>query len=95
MKLAILAQITAKPGRAADLEAALRRLIPATRAERGCERYDLHRAHDDPDHFQFHEVWSSEPEWRAHMEAPHLKAFGEISDDLVAEWTLFRLQPLD
>lgn len=92
MPLTIVAQIEATPGREAALDAALRALIPATRAEAGCEAYELHRSLEAPGLFHFHEVWSSKSEWEAHMAAPHLAAFSAQSDDLVAGMRLFQLE---
>lgn len=94
MPLTILADIKAKPGRADDLKAALEALIPTTRAEEGCETYELHRSIEDDDWLHFHERWTSMPLWEAHMGAPHLKAFGEKTDELVAEWSLRKLEPI-
>jgi len=92
MPLTIVAQLRARQGRGGDLEARLRALVPPTRAEDGCRAYDLHRSLEDEALFHLHEIWESEPLWQAHMQAPHLAAFGEVVEDLVAEWTLYKLE---
>lgn len=94
MALVIVAQLQAKEGKEAQLEALLQSLIPTTLAESGCERYQLHRAVDNPGHFQFHEQWTTREQWETHMEAPHLKRFSEQSGELVQEWTLFQLEAI-
>ncbi len=92
MSLIIVAQIRAADGKAEALEEALRALIPLTVAEDGCETYALHRSIEDPALFHFHEVWRDAAAWQAHMDAPHLRAFSERTDELVADWTLFQLE---
>lgn len=91
MPLTIVAQLQAREGKAEALEAALRALIPTTRAEAGCEAYELHRSLETPGFFHFHEVWTSKADWEAHMSAPHLQAFQARTDDLVSSFTLLQL----
>lgn len=92
MSLTIVAQLQAHPGQEQALESLLGSLIAPTRAETGCEAYELHRSLETPGLFHFHEVWTSKDLWEAHMGSPHLEAFSARSDGLVAEWTLFKLE---
>ncbi|MEM9013415.1 MAG: putative quinol monooxygenase [Pseudomonadota bacterium] len=92
MSLTIVAQIEAKPGTVAELAESLRSLIPLTRAEPGCEAYEMHRSITDDRLFHFHEVWTDRSAWEAHMAAEHMTAFGARKDDLVADWRLFELE---
>lgn len=92
MALIIVAQLRAAEGKAELLEEALRAMIPPTLAEDGCDTYALHRSLEDPNLFHFHEIWRDMPSWRAHMETPHLKAFGERRGELVAEAKIFQLE---
>lgn len=87
--LTVVAKLKAKPGAEARLENALRALVAPTRAEAGCLNYDLHRAHDDPGLFVFHENWESRALWEAHMNAPHLVAFSAAQGELTESWELF------
>lgn len=87
--LTVIAKLKAKPGREEDLQAALKALVPPTRAEAGCVTYDLHRSHDDPGLFIFYETWESRPLWDDHMKTPHLAAFGERQGELTETWELF------
>lgn len=95
MPLTIVAQLQAIPGKEAELEALLLSLVSTTRAESGCERYQLHRSVEDPGHYQFHERWTTRQEWETHMEAQHLKDFSERSGGLVKTWTLFQLEEIE
>ncbi len=91
MPLTIVARLTAKPGKAPELEALLLSLIPTTKAEDGCLTYELHRSNDDPNLFHFHESWASQEQWEAHMDAPHLQDFSSKSEHLVDDWKLFQM----
>ena len=39
----------------------------------------------------FYETWTSRALWQAHMEAPHLAAYMEATDGLVAKFTLHEM----
>ena len=88
MALTILAQITAAPGREALVRAELEKLVPITRAEAGCIRYDLHVDNAHPGFFVFYETWENRALWQAHMQAPHLVAYGKATEGAVAGFVL-------
>lgn len=94
MKLVIVAQSRAKPGHEAALEAALSALVAPTRAEAGCETYDLHRGRDDPGLFHFHEVWTTREHWLAHIESAHIAACRAATKDIVAERQLWEFDQI-
>ena len=87
-KLTIVANIHAAPEKIELVKAELEKLIPTTRAEKGCIQYDLHQDNDNPTHFMFYENWDSRELWQDHMNAPHLAAYKEATDGAVAEFTL-------
>jgi len=93
--LTVVATLKAKPGCEEKLLAMLQDLVPPTRAETGCIDYDLHRSDDEPGTFLFHETWESRPLWDAHMQSPHLTAFGNANGAVMESWTLFTGQRLD
>ena len=93
--LTVVATLKARLGQERALLSALQGLLGPTRAEQGCIRYDLHRSADEPGTFLFHETWESRPLWEAHMQSPHLAAFGEVQGDLAESWTLFAGHRLD
>ncbi|WP_020591566.1 putative quinol monooxygenase [Kiloniella laminariae] len=74
-KLTIIANIQVKPGKLDLVLSEMEKLIPITRAEKGCLQYDLHQDNDNPCHFVFVENWESRAFWQDHMQAPHLEAF--------------------
>ena len=83
--LTVVAEMTARPGKEADLRDALLALIEPTRKEDGCVQYDLHVATDAPGRFVFYENWTSAEALERHLATPHLKALGARMDDLLAE----------
>jgi quinol monooxygenase YgiN len=90
-ELTIVANITAEQDQVELVKAELEKLIPITRAEAGCLRYDLHRDDEEPRHFMFFETWESRELWQEHMQAPHLAAYLEATDGAVAEFTVHEL----
>ena len=86
--LTIVANIRANPDQVDRVKAELEKLVPITRAEKGCIHYDLHRDNDDPAHFMFYETWETRELWQTHMNAPHLAAYMQATDGAVAEFTL-------
>ena len=92
----VVARATAKPGREADLEQALRALVPRTHEESGCVQYMLHRAVDDPRTFMTVERWRSKEAVDQHLAAPHVQALFQQLPDLIAgapELTVFEWLP--
>ncbi|GAC1456083.1 MAG: putative quinol monooxygenase [Vulcanimicrobiaceae bacterium] len=98
----VLAMITAKPGRRADVLAAFRANVPAVRAEDGCIAYDAVIDADGiggfqtelgPDAFVVIEKWASVDALKAHAVAPHMKAYGTATKDLLASRVIHVLSP--
>jgi quinol monooxygenase YgiN len=81
--LTVIARMTAKQGKEADLRSALEALVPITVQEDGCVNYDLHVAEDDPATFYFYENWESGSELDAHLGAQHLVDFASKLEDLL------------
>ena len=50
--------------------------------------YDLHQDNENPALFLFYENWESRDLWRAHLEAPHLKAYQCATEGTVEAFTL-------
>lgn len=86
--LTIVANIHAKSDQIDLVKAELEKLVPITRAEKGCIQYDLHQDNDNPAHFLFFENWESRELWQTHMNAPHLAAYMQATDGAVAEFVL-------
>ncbi|POF33612.1 putative quinol monooxygenase [Roseibium marinum] len=87
-ELTIVANIHAKPDQTGLVKTELLKLIPVTRKEPGCLRYDLHLDNDDPAHFMFYETWESRGLWQDHINAPHLADYKAATEGAIAEFTL-------
>jgi quinol monooxygenase YgiN len=83
--LTVVAKLRAKPGKGDELEALLIEQVKAVRdAERDCLVYRLHRSSGDRDLFLFYEQYRSREAFDVHRKAPHLAAFRDRRDPLVA-----------
>lgn len=72
--LTVVATFAAKPGKEAELRAALTGLLAPTRQEAGCLNYDLHQATERPATFLFHENWTSKAHLDVHLQSAHVQA---------------------
>ncbi|MEM7226648.1 MAG: putative quinol monooxygenase [Pseudomonadota bacterium] len=91
MTLTIVANIEAVPGKEDLVRAELEKLVAPTRAEPGCQQYDLHRNNDDPAHFLFYENWESRELWQDHMNSPHIAAYVAATEGAVEKFTLYEM----
>jgi quinol monooxygenase YgiN len=98
----VIAVITAKPGKRAEVLAAFNANVPAVRAEKGCIEYgaavDAEGAPSiqtkyGPDTFVVVEKWESLDALRAHAQAPHMAAYAAKVKDLLAGRIIHVLQP--
>jgi quinol monooxygenase YgiN len=93
----IVASIRARAGKEDALKKELLAMVPPTRAESGCIRYDLHQDTRDPAEFLFYEIWESRAVWLVHMETPHLQAFrgkaGDLVDGEIRIWEMTQIEP--
>lgn len=90
----VLAVITTKPGKRQEMLDIFNANVPAVHAEDGCIEYgatvdyqgagDFQTAFGD-DTFVVVEKWSSLDALKAHIAAPHMKAYGEKVKDLQAD----------
>lgn len=90
----VIAIITAKAGKRADVLDAFRANMPAVHAEKGCVEYRpvVDAADMGPiqtavgaDTFVVIEKWESKEDLKAHAAAPHMKAYAEKVKDLLAD----------
>jgi quinol monooxygenase YgiN len=75
-ELIIIAESKAKPGKAAELRAALLSMLTPSRAEPGCVLYTLHEDRADPGHFWFYEIWKDQAAFDFHAQTDHYKMLG-------------------
>jgi len=84
-KVTVLAMAKAKEGMEETVRQELLSLVNPTRSEPGCINYDLHQANDDKSLFIFYENWKSKEDLDKHLGMPHLKAFLEKAEGLLAK----------
>jgi quinol monooxygenase YgiN len=80
----LVVTLRAKEGQHMLLEAELRALIPPSRKEAGCLRFDLHGSVDQPGIFLLHEVWGAREDHTAHTRTPHFLRWNARKDALLA-----------
>jgi quinol monooxygenase YgiN len=99
----VVAAITAKPGRRAELLAAFKANVPNVHAEDGCIEYvatvdtpDGHSAQTafGEDTFVVVEKWASLDALKAHAAAPHMAAYAARTRELIANRVVHVLSPV-
>lgn len=85
VRLTVVAEMVAKPGKEEELKRRLLALVEPTRKEDGCLQYDLHQNTSEAGRFVFYENWRSRESLERHLQSPHLLAFGSVEEELLAE----------
>jgi len=85
MELFVFVRVQAKPGNEAEVEAALREVVPPSQAESGC--LSIHAFHSirDPQVFYVHSRWKDEAAFDLHATLPHTLRFIERVEPLLVE----------
>ena len=91
--LVITAIITAEPGHAEAVRAALAECTGPSRAEDGCHRYDLHVDVTNDHRFVMLEEWTDEAATVAHGKSDHFRALGRALKG-IAKFEVIRLQQI-
>jgi quinol monooxygenase YgiN len=77
----VIARAVARKGKENQLRALLQSMLVPTRAEQGCESYELYES-DSTGRFYFDETWKSQAALDKHTTTPHYKhleqAVGEL-----------------
>jgi quinol monooxygenase YgiN len=96
----VLAFITTKPGRRADVLAAFHKNIPNVHAEEGCIEYGpvvdaegLGQVAFGPDTFVVVEKWASAEALGAHAKSAHMAAYAAEVSDMIAQRAVHILRP--
>lgn len=80
----VIARSVARKGKENQLRALLQGMLVPTRAERGCESYELYES-DSRGRFYFDETWESKAALDEHTTTPHFRhleqAIGELLED--------------
>jgi quinol monooxygenase YgiN len=80
----VVATLTIKPEMRAELIAAAKISIAATRKEPGNIAYDMHESVTDPAKLVFVEQWENAEALGPHGKSEHMKAFGRIAVNCMA-----------
>ena len=83
MELFIFARFHAREGQQDAVAAALRDVVPPTRAEPGCRAIGAYRSTRDPRLFHIHSRWADEAAFDRHAELPHTVRFLERVQPLI------------
>ena len=75
--IAVLASFRLPPAAQARARTLIPGVIAATRAEDGCQLYDMGEDVLEPGLFRVSELWQSSEHLAAHMAAPHMALWGE------------------
>lgn len=90
----IVAMLTARPGKADDLQALLASMLAPSRAEPGNLRYDLWCDQTDASRFVLDELYADNAAIAAHRATPHFQDYLARIGDL-AERTALVLDPVE
>jgi quinol monooxygenase YgiN len=77
MELFIFARFHAREGREDEVAAAIREVVPRSRAEPGCRAIAAYRSHGDSRLFYIHSRWADEAAFELHATLPHTVRFLE------------------
>ncbi len=75
----VIATLTVKQETRAELIAAAKQSIAATRKEAGNISYDMHESVTDPSRIVFVEQWEDADALGAHGKSDHIRAFGRVA----------------
>jgi quinol monooxygenase YgiN len=83
-KVRVIARFVASEGKENQLKALLQGMLAPTRAESGCELYELYES-DSRGRFYFNETWESQAALDLHMATPHFERLKKTGAELVKE----------
>ena len=75
----VVATLTARPDKRAELIEAAKLCIAETRNEAGNIAYDMHESVTDPDRLVFVEQWQDVGALEPHRKSEHMRAFGKVA----------------
>src|SRR6476659_1114859 len=94
----VVARHFAKPGAVAEVREILEGLIPLSRAEAGCLKYELFQNASDPTDFTFMETFASDAALALHASAPYVANLPSKLSGLIAQPSdvrVYRLLPFE
>lgn len=91
MPLSIIATIVAHPEHREMVTQALTAMLAPTRAEAGCQQYDLHVDQADPNRLVMIERWTDDAALDAHIATPHMARLKAVIADKTSGIDIQRL----
>jgi quinol monooxygenase YgiN len=79
-RVAVIARMTAKEGRRAELVEGLKKLVAATESEPGTLVYAMNVSSKEPDVVWFYELYSDQDALRAHGSSDAVKATASLAE---------------
>lgn len=92
--VSVVAVLTAKEGKASEVERVLRACVQPSQAEHGCLSYRLNRCTEQAGRFVFIERWASHEAIALHRQMPHYQAMANALGDLLLERQVYVLEAL-
>jgi len=83
-KVHVIARFVARVGRENQLRVLLHGMLGPTRAESGCELYELYES-DSRGRFYLNEAWESRAALDRHLATPHFQRLKQVGGELVKE----------
>jgi len=84
-KVTVFASFVPKAGNEAKVEQILTGMVEPTRAESGCEQYNLYKSKDDQPTYHLFEIYEDQEALAFHRETAHYKAYRAEIPDYLAE----------
>lgn len=78
-EITIVATLTIKSDFQAPLFEALKKIVDSSRAEEGCNQYDLHQDMQNPMVYVFVERWASQEALDLHNQSEHFTSFAQFT----------------
>ncbi len=80
----VIARFVAREGNENQLRSLLQGMLTPTRAESGCELYELYES-DSRGRFYLYETWESQAALGRHLATPHIERLKKTGAELVKE----------
>ena len=80
----VIARFVVRDGMESQLRALLQDMLAPTRAESGCELYELYES-DSSGRFYLYEIWGSQAALDRHMATPHFQRLKQTGGEPVRE----------
>lgn len=89
--IVVLAKVSVKPEKKAELLKLAKGVMAATQQEEGCVSYVLYDNPHDPGGCMFVEEWTDKAALKKHSTAPHILEWRKASADFLSDKTVIKL----